>query len=212
LERQRQRASSPLENKYLTGLMRSPDKPQPDAQGKQALDKDPFSLISPPKQAGITTSTEEQVRRAGNVLGHGGSVSAHHGTPSLDLPAVAHLDGMQLAVDLIRAGSSSSSSQPADPIRNNSDISLQVNKENEAKVPAQRVLGEAFCITRLREIRQLAGDLHLRNFTDGSNRDHREQEITHLFRRFLRGNGEGEPPFFCVSAAILGRLIHTFKE
>ncbi len=212
MERQRQRASSPLENKYLTGLMRSPDKPQPDAQGKQALDKDPFSLISPPKQAGITTSTEEQVRRAGNVLGHGGSVSAHHGTPSLDLPAVAHLDGMQLAVDLIRAGSSSSSSQPADPIRNNSDISLQVNKENEAKVPAQRVLGEAFCITRLREIRQLAGDLHLRNFTDGSNRDHREQEITHLFRRFLRGNGEGEPPFFCVSAAILGRLIHTFKE
>ncbi len=58
----------------------------------------------------------------------------------------------------------------------------------------------------------MAGDLHLRNFTDGSNRDHREREITHLFRRFLRGNGEGEPPFFCVSAAILGRLVHTFKE
>ncbi len=58
----------------------------------------------------------------------------------------------------------------------------------------------------------MAGDLHLRDFTDGSNRDHREQEITHLFRRFLRGNGESDPPFFCVSAAILGRLIHTFKE
>ena len=35
--------------------------------------------------------------------------------------------------------------------------------------------------------------------------------ITHLFRRFLRENVEGGPPFFCVSAAILGRLIHTFK-
>ncbi len=58
----------------------------------------------------------------------------------------------------------------------------------------------------------MAGDLHLRDFTDGSNRDHREQEITHLFRRFLRENGEDDPPFFCVSAAILGRLIHTFKE
>ena len=139
-------------------------------------------------------------------------MSAHHGTLSLDLPAVAQLDGIQSAVDLIRAGSSSSSSQPADHIMNNSDVSLQVNEGNEVKLPAQRVLGEAFCITRLKEIRQLAGDLHLRDFTDGSNRDHREQEITHLFRRFLRGNGESDPPFFCVSAAILGRLIHTFKE
>ena len=165
-----------------------------------------------PKQAGSITAAEEQAQRAGDVTGHGGSMSAHHGTPSLDLPAVAHLDGMQLAVDLIRTGSSSSSSQPVDPIRNNSDISLQVNKEKEVKVPAQRVLGEAFCITRIKEIRQLAGDLHLRDFTNGSNRDHREQEITHLFRRFLRENGEGEPPFYCVSAAILGRLIHTFKE
>jgi hypothetical protein len=89
---------------------------------------------------------------------------------------------------------------------------LQVNEDKEVKVPAQRVLGEAFCITRLKEIRQLAGNLHLRNFTDGSNRDHREKEITHLFRRFLRKNGEDDPPFFCVSTAILGRLIHTFKE
>ena len=99
---------------------------------------------------------------------------------------------------MIRAGSSSSSSQPTDTIRNNSDISLQVNKEKEAKPPAQRVLGEAFCITRLKEIRRLAGDLYLRDFTDGSNRDHREQEITHLFRKFLRENGEDDPPFFCL--------------
>jgi hypothetical protein len=45
LLRQRQvpSSSSLLENKYLAGFMRSPDKPQPDAQAKQALDKDPFS-------------------------------------------------------------------------------------------------------------------------------------------------------------------------
>ena len=74
------------------------------------------------------------------------------------------------------------------------------------------MLGEAFCINRLREIRQLAGNLKLKDFTDGSDRDYREKEITHLFRRFLHENGEGDPPFFCVSAAIFGRLIHTFKE
>ncbi len=97
------------------------------------MDKDLFSLISPLKQAGIIT-TEGQVLRAGDSSGHGGSMSAHHGTPSLDLPAVAHLDGMQLAVDLIRAGSSSSSSQPADPIRNNSDVLLQVKKRRKSNL------------------------------------------------------------------------------
>ncbi len=74
-------------------------------------------------------------------------MSAHHGTPSLVLPAVAQPDGIQSVADLIRAGSSSSSSHPADPIRNNSNISLQVNEDKEVKVPAQRMLGEAFCIT-----------------------------------------------------------------
>ena len=212
LKMQRRRALSPVENRYLEGLKRATDKPLADDQGKQALDKDPLSFLSHLKQAGIITSKEEQLRRAGDVTGHGGSVSAHHGTPSLDLPAVAQLDGIQSAADLIRAGSSSSSSQPADPIRNNSDISLQVNEDKEVKSQAQLVLGEAFCIIRLKEIRQLAGDLHLRNFTDGANRDHREKEIQHLFRRFLRQNGPDNPPFFCVSAAILGRLIHTFKE
>jgi hypothetical protein len=33
-----------------------------------------------------------------------------------------------------------------------------------------------------------------------------------LFRRFQRENNGGDPPYFCVSAEILGRLIHTFKE
>ena len=41
-------SSSPSENKYLAGFMRSPDKSQPDAQAKRALEKDPFSLISLP--------------------------------------------------------------------------------------------------------------------------------------------------------------------
>ncbi len=58
----------------------------------------------------------------------------------------------------------------------------------------------------------MAGDLHLRDFTDGANRDHREKEIQHLFRRFLRQNGPDNPHFFCVSSAMVGRLIHTFKE
>ncbi len=90
-QRQAPSSTSPLENKYLAGFMRSPDKPQPDAQAKQALDKDPFSLISPFKQAGSITSAEEQVQRAGDVTEHGGSMSAHHGSPSLDPPAVALL-------------------------------------------------------------------------------------------------------------------------
>jgi hypothetical protein len=93
-------------------------------------------------------------------------------------------------------------------------------KEAKEKIPAppssnvegQRVLSEAFCINRLKEIRQLAGNTKLKDFTDGFERDLREKEITHLFRRFLRENVEGDPPYFCVSAAILGRLIHTFKE
>ena len=122
-------------------------------------------------------------------------MSAHHGFPSLDPPDDAHLDGMQPAVDLIKAGSSSSSSQPADPIRNNSNISLQVkahkqvDAKNEVKPPAQRVLGEAFCINRLAQIRELAGDLRLRDFTDGLDRDPRAGEIAHLFSRFFRDNG-----------------------
>ncbi len=40
----------------------------------------------------------------------------------------------------------------------------------------------------------------------------RIDEISHLFRRFQRENVSGDPPYFCVSAEILGRLIHTFKE
>ncbi len=74
------------------------------------------------------------------------------------------------------------------------------------------MLGEAFCINRLDSIRQLVGNAKLKDFTDGADRSTREKEITHFFKRFLRQNVEGDSPYFCVSAAILGRLIHTFKE
>ncbi len=60
-QRQAPSVSSPQENKYLASLKGSPDKPQPDAQAKQALDKDPFSLVSPLKQAGIITSTHRDI-------------------------------------------------------------------------------------------------------------------------------------------------------
>ncbi len=50
-QRQVSLSSSPLENRYLAGFIRSPDKTQPDAQAKQALDEDPLSLDSPFKQA-----------------------------------------------------------------------------------------------------------------------------------------------------------------
>jgi hypothetical protein len=81
-----------------------------------------------------------------------------------------------------------------------------------SNVEVQRVLGEAFCINRLDSIRQLVGNAKLKDFADGADRDIREKDITHFFRRFLRQNVEGDSPYFCVSAAILGRLIHTFKE
>jgi hypothetical protein len=104
-------------------------------------------------------------------------MSAHHRSPSLDLPAIAHLAVMQSAADLIRAGSSSSSSQPADPIGINSDISVQVHKGKEPELPAQRVLDEAFCITRLKEIRQLAGNLELKDFTNKNKNDQKRKKV-----------------------------------
>jgi hypothetical protein len=192
--------------------MKSPVKPQPDVQAKQALDKDPFSLISPTKQAENGSLDAKQGQRAGDVTGHGGSVCAPHGSPSLDPPVNSHLAGMPSEAASIRTGSLLSSSQHTDGIGINSNIFAQVNIEKESVPLSQRVLGEAFCINRLDKIRHLAANAKLKDFTDGSDRNDREKEITHLFRRFLRENVEGDPPYFCVSAAILGRLIHTFKE
>ena len=134
-------------------------------------------------------------------------MSAQHGTPSLVPPAAVPVDEMQLDVELINAGSSSSFSLPTDTPRNNSVLTLQGNNE-----PAQRVLNESFCVTRLQEIRQLAQDFELKNFDGSSTRVRREKAIERLFKRFRRENGEGEPPYFCVSAALVGRILHTLKE
>ena len=76
----------------------------------------------------------------------------------------------------------------------------------------QRVLTETFCINRLEEIRRFAGNTKLKDFTDGFERDVREEKISRIFKRFLRENSRGDPPYFCVSATMMGRLTHTFKE
>jgi hypothetical protein len=49
---------------------------------------------------------------------------------------------------------------------------------------AQRVLTETFCVNRLNEIRQFAGDSKLKDFTKGYEREVREEEISRIFRRF----------------------------
>ncbi len=56
--------------------MKTPVKPQPDEQAKQALalDKDPLSLISPTKQAEKGSSDAKQGHRTGDVTGVAGSI------------------------------------------------------------------------------------------------------------------------------------------
>ncbi len=63
-------SASSKENKYLAGFMRSPAKPQLDVEAQQALDKEPFSLISPLKQAEDGALEAQQEQRAGDVQGH----------------------------------------------------------------------------------------------------------------------------------------------
>jgi hypothetical protein len=105
-----------------------------------------------------------------------------------------------------------SSSQRTDGIGISSNVFAQVNVEEESAPVPQRVLGEAFCINRLDRIRKLAGKERLKDFINGSNREDREKEITLLFKRFLRENVKDGPSYFCVSADVLWRMIHTFKE
>ena len=272
LLRQKQVSSptSPLQNKFLAGFMKSPDKPRTDAQAKQALDEDPFSLTPSVKQAEDSSLNEKQGQNTGNVTGHGGIKPSQRGSLSLDLLDVAQLADRQSAADVIRNGSFLSLSQTAAAIGNNSDASPQVdaaivaprsepsrslehavqrcqavkraaealmersgspgdistfsmvqaitdgqNHQEAAassKVVGQRVLSEAFCINRLEQIRQLAGNAKLKKLADGSIQEDVEGGITQLFRRFRCENVEGDPPYFCVSASIIGRLIHTFKE
>ena len=102
--------------------------------------------------------------------------------------------------------------------RDLADVKRFRDLEQESQRPpgknllGQRVLTEAFFINRLEEIRQFAGDTKLKDFTNGFERDIREEEISRIFRRFRRENGEGDPPYYCDSATMMGRLTHTFKE
>ncbi len=116
----------------MTGFMKSPAKPQSDVQAKQALDKDPFSLISRTKQAESVSLDAKQGQRAGDVTGHGGSMSAQHGSPSLDSLDDVHLADRQSAADVIRNGSFLSSSQSIEAIGNNADASPQVDANMDA--------------------------------------------------------------------------------
>ncbi len=86
--------SSSKDKQFLVGLMKSPAKLQLDEQSKQALDKEPLSLLSPTKQAEKGSSDAKQDHRAGDVTRHGGSVSASLGFSSLDPLVDAHLADM----------------------------------------------------------------------------------------------------------------------
>ncbi len=105
LERQNQVSppSSPIQNKYLSGFMKSPEKRKEDAQAKQALDEDPISLSSPQNQVKSGSSAKKDNQRAGDVTEHGGSMSAQSGSLSLNPSDHALLADMQFAADAIRA-------------------------------------------------------------------------------------------------------------
>ncbi len=103
--------------------------------------------------------------------------------------------------------------------RKEAAANLKRNREKE-KLPAplvsnaegQRVLGEAFCINRLDSIRQMVGNSKLGSCANSKDGRARAEEISDFFRRFMRQNAEDSIPYFCVSAPILGRLLHTFKD
>ena len=129
LVRQRQVSppSSPKENRFLAGFMKPSDKQPPDAQAKQALDKDPISLFSPLEQAVNEASAKKHGQRTGDVPGHGGSMSVQHGSSSLDSPDDAHEASLRSAANVIRNGTSLSLSQAPSAERNNFVAPSQVD-------------------------------------------------------------------------------------
>jgi hypothetical protein len=161
--------SSPKENRFLAGFMKSSEKHQQDAQAKLALDKDPISLISLLEQAARDLSSSEQGQRTGCISGHGGSMSVQHGSVPLDPSDDALEKDRRFATEVIRSGASLSSSQAPLKERNNFVAPSQVNsnrKEEQANlavsantnVIGQPVLGMTFCINRRKEIVRLAGN------------------------------------------------------
>ena len=91
LESQKQVSPSTFskENEYLTSFMKPSVKPQLEERAQQSLDKESSSLTSPTKQAEDRALDAKQGQRAGDVTGHGGSMSAPHGSLPL-IPQLAH--------------------------------------------------------------------------------------------------------------------------
>ncbi len=83
---------------------------------------------------------------------------------------------------------------------------------SSSDVEGQRVLTEAFCINRLDSIRQMVGSAKLGVFADGKDNSARAEQIAQFFDELRRQNAEDDAPYFCVSAPILGRLLHTFRD
>jgi hypothetical protein len=129
--------SSPGQNLFLTGLMKSPSKLQLEEQQRPALDKESLSPVSPTKQAMSNRADSNQGHKSGDVTGHGGSVSASLGLSSLVSVDNAHQLDRQTAADTIRNGSLLSLPQPTKATGNNSDASPQVEKSRD--VPRKRV-------------------------------------------------------------------------
>ena len=88
----------------------------------------------------------------------------------------------------------------------------QERREEEAKLAApagssdlgQPVLGMTFCVNRRKDVIRLAGNSVI---TDS----YGDLRTEPLFRKFRRNNSGGDP-YYCVSADILGRAIHTFQH
>ena len=111
--------SSPKENRFLAGFMKPSQQHQQQEQAKQALDKDPISLVPPFEQAANESSSNEPGQRTGDVPGHGSSVAVQHGSSSLDLSDDDHDKDLRLATDVIRNGTSLLPSQASSAERNN---------------------------------------------------------------------------------------------
>jgi hypothetical protein len=106
--------------------MKSPPKLQLEERSMPDLDKEPFSLVSPTKQAKSDSAEANQGHKTGDVTGQGGSVSASLGLSSLVSLDNEHQLDRQTAADTIRNGSLLSLPQPTEATGINSIASSQV--------------------------------------------------------------------------------------
>jgi hypothetical protein len=130
--------SSPNQNQFLAGLMKSPPKLQLEEQSRPALDKESLSPVFPTKQAKSDLADANQGHKTGDLTGHGGSVSASLGLSSLVSSDNIHQLDRQTAADItIRNGSLISLPQPTEATGSNFDASPQV--ETSRDVSRKRV-------------------------------------------------------------------------